>query len=215
MPIKQHRISDVNTVAELQSISYEPQDYFKFYVEENNKIYDYEPTSTEPENWDLVLELDNFPWRFIAVNAKDTVATWDKKGSTSFWIASHFTPINSSLDIFHIKLPYKIDTDSKMYHIKARWYAYSWWVWWKTIDVTWVWYCYKPSLNIVRTETSVNNSSTIQAGQYAWSDNHVYLWFKTPNTYFNTFTIDSIYVWNWKVLEKWDIEIIQDPAINL
>lgn len=114
-------------------------------------------------------------------------------GSTREGIAKHFTANHSGTDVFHIKLPYKVNTDHAMYHIKASGYAYGAA---DIIDITWVGYCYAPISNITNNKTGILNSTDITAGQYVGSDSHVYLWFKLPSTYYSTFKLDSIRVGN-------------------
>lgn len=141
----------------------------------------------------------------------NTGGTTDR-GSSREGFVKYFTTENGGTDYFHIKLPYKVNTDSKMYHIKASGYAYNSAA---IIDVIWVGYCYYPQNNIIRTDTNVSRSTTITAGQYVGTNNHVYLWFKVPNTYYTTFRLDCMYVGNGELLEEGDVEIIKSPNATL
>lgn len=133
-------------------------------------------------------------------------------GSTREGIAKYFTSNNSGTDIFHIKLPLKVNTNSEMYHIKASGYAYGAA---DIIDVTWVGYCYSPAANITSTKTGILNSTAITAGQYVGTDSHVYLWMKLPNTYFSTFKLDSIRVGNGRLIKSGDVQIIVSSQAQL
>lgn len=125
-------------------------------------------------------------------------------GSTREGILKFFTTDNNTANIFHIRLPYKANTHSAMYHLKASGYAYG-----STdiIDVTWVGYCYAPNANIINTKTGILNSTAITAGQYVGTDLHVYLWFKIPNTYYSTFKIDAMRVGNGTLLTEGDLKL--------
>ncbi|MEM6685624.1 MAG: hypothetical protein AAF617_07475 [Bacteroidota bacterium] len=135
-------------------------------------------------------------------------------GSVRNGIVKFFTSTNSSLPYFHLKLPYRVDTDNKMFHLKATGYSYGPS---EIIDVTWVGYCYKngSSNKLRNTKTSILSSTTITAGQYIGSDNHIYLWFKTPNVYFTTFRVDSMRVGNGTLLEEGDVTMIMSLNATL
>lgn len=134
------------------------------------------------------------------------------RGDFNEGILKYFTSASSTSNIFHIKLPYRVDTDSRMYHLKATGYAYNSA---DIIDIVWVGYCYSPSNNITKTATEVIRSTAITAGQYVGSDNHVYLWFKVPNTYYTTFKIDAIRVGNGTLLQSGDLEVTASPLATL
>ena len=55
--------------------------------------------------------------------------------------------------------------------------------------------------------TSILHSTGITAGQYVGSDQHVYVWFKTPSTYFTTFRVDSMRVGNGTLIEEGDVTV--------
>lgn len=133
-------------------------------------------------------------------------------GSTREGIAKFFTDTNNTTDIFHIKLPYKVNTHSAMFHIKAIGYNYGGA---DIIDVTWVGYCYQPNSALMNTKTSVVSSTAITAGQYVGSDSHIYLWFKAPNTYYTTFRVDSMRVGNGTLIQEGDVQIIMSPQNQL
>lgn len=133
-------------------------------------------------------------------------------GSTREGIAKHFTTNHNTTDIFHIKLPYKVNTHSAMYHIKASGYAYEAS---DIIDITWVGYCYAPITDITHQKTSILNSTAITAGQYVGSDSHVYLWMKLPNTYYSTFKLDSMRVGNGGLITSSDIQILVSSQAQL
>jgi hypothetical protein len=133
-------------------------------------------------------------------------------GSTREGILKFFTDNQNSTNIFHIKLPYKVNRDHAMYHIKAFGYAYGAAY---IIDVTWVGYCYKPNGNIISTKSYVAASTAITAGQYVGSDSFVYLWLKLPTTYYSTLRIDSMRVGNGTLLKKGDLELIVSNSNQL
>lgn len=133
-------------------------------------------------------------------------------GSTREGIVKFFTSASSTTNIFHIKLPYKVNTHIAMFYIKATGYAYEAA---DIIDITWVGYCYRPSNSLIKNKTSILNSTAITAGQYVGSDSHVYLWFKVPNTHYNTFKLDSMRVGNGTLLQEGDISVIVSPQTQL
>lgn len=132
-------------------------------------------------------------------------------GSTRQGIAKFFTA-ESSNNIFHIKLPYKVNTHSAMFHIKAIGYDFNGA---DIIDVTWAGYCYQPMGALIKNKTHVNISTSITAGQYVGSDSNVYLWFKVPDTYYSTFKLDSMRVGNGTLLKQGDVQIIASPLTQL
>ncbi|MFK7750001.1 MAG: hypothetical protein AB8B65_16525 [Kordia sp.] len=147
----------------------------------------------------------------ITINVNDGTSV----GSVRNGIIKFFTGSNSNLPIFHLKLPYRVDTDNKMFHLRATGYSYGSS---DIIDVTWVGYCYTngSGLNRLRnTKTGILNSTAITAGQYIGSDDHIYLWFKTPSTYFTTFRVDSMRVGNGSLLEEGDVEMIMSLDATL
>lgn len=152
-----------------------------------------------------------------SVNGQTGNVTLDLEGSTDVGstregIAKYFTANHSATDIFHIKLPYKVNTNHAMYHIKASGYAYEAS---DIIDITWVGYCYAPMTNIIHQKTGILNSTNITAGQYVGSDSHVYLWFKLPNTYFSTFKLDSMRVGNGGLITSSDVQILVSSQTQL
>lgn len=148
---------------------------------------------------------------YIHLDNPDFAKTEDF-GSTREGILKYFTYDHSSDDIFHIKLPYKIDADYCMYHLKVTGYNYTEG---DIIDVTWVGYCYPPAGDIINYKSHVSASTAITAGQYVGSDDHVYVWFKLPNKYFSTFKIDSMRVGNGTLLKNGDLELIESPSVQL
>jgi len=50
MPVLQHESQQYNTVALLKAMTSQPKDNDKFFCEENNLYYDYDPTNTDPDN---------------------------------------------------------------------------------------------------------------------------------------------------------------------
>lgn len=134
-----------------------------------------------------------------------------ENGSMNPGICKYFTA-NASQDYIHLKLPYSIDVDNKMFYIKASGYAYSQA---EIIDIVWVGYCNKSTSSLRKPNTDVSRSTTITAGQYIGSNNHIYLWFKPFNTYYMTFKLDSIRVGNGTLLKDNEIEVIKSPNIQL
>ena len=148
----------------------------------------------------------------VVVNVEDT----DSIGSVRNGIIKYFTSSNSTLPYFHLKLPYRADTDNKMFYLKATGYSYGSS---DIIDVTWVGYCYTSSSTLAarlrNTKTSIVSSTAITAGQYIGSDEHIYLWFKTPSTYFTTIRVDSMRVGNGTLLEEGDVTMIMSLDATL
>ncbi len=149
--------------------------------------------------------------------AKWEYANGDGGRGTSTFIVGHFTNVNNTTDIFHLKTPFNWST-SDMYMIKVEGYAYGSGVGQRIIDVTFVGYCYQPDFAapfIRQEQTAIENNTGITAGQYVGSDGFLYLWFKTPRVYFNSFGVTSMYVGNGRVLKKGDITVIQSPSSTL
>ncbi len=114
-------------------------------------------------------------------------------------------------------MPYNWST-SDMYMIKVEGYAYGSGAGERIIDITYVGYCYQPdtaSPFIRNGQTAIENNTGITAGQYAGSDGFLYLWFKTPSVYYNSFGVTSMYVGNGNILKKGDIMVIQTPSTTL
>ena len=128
-------------------------------------------------------------------------------------IASFFTT-DTNTDYIHIKLPYKVDTDTRMYHIHATGYRYRSG---KVIDLTWVGYCYSVSTALIETGTINAGSPEFTMTQYVGSDNHIYLRFRgtTGSNYYQSFRIDSMQVGNGSILKEGDIEIISSSSEKL
>ncbi len=133
-------------------------------------------------------------------------------GSTREGIAKYFTANQSSSDIFHIKLPFKVNVNYDMYYITASGYSYGSS---DIINITWVGYCYAPLNTILNTKSSVLDSAEITAGQYIGADSHVYLWLKVPNTYYSSFKLDSLRVGNGALIKSGDIQIIVSSQTQL
>lgn len=160
----------------------------------------------------------NIPQNLVqSVNGQTGNVTLNLQGSTDIGstregIAKFTTYDHSTTNIFHIKLPYRINIESAMFHIKALGYNYGGA---DIIDVTWVGYCYQAGSSLISNKTNVVSSTAITAGQYVGSDSHIYLWFKVPNTYFTTFRIDSMRVGNGTLLQEGDVQIIMSPQNQL
>ncbi|MCS3531374.1 hypothetical protein [Chryseobacterium sp. JUb7] len=133
-------------------------------------------------------------------------------GSTREGILKFFTTDYDADKIFHIKLPYKVNTHSSMFHLKATGYDYYGS---DIIDITWVGYCYQPSGSLIYNKTHVNASTAITAGQYVGTDSHIYLWFKANNTYYLTFKLDSMRVGNGTLLKENDVQLILSDQSQL
>ena len=161
--------------------------------------------------------------------AKEKVLTSDASGKavweyangnggrgTSTFIVGYFTSANNTTDIFHLKMPYKTNTHYAMYHIKVTGYAYGSGANDRVIDITYVGYSYPPTSGaIVNPQTFITGSTNITAGQYIGTDGFIYLWFKTPRVYYNSFGVTSMYVGNGKILHKGDISVIQSATARL
>jgi len=99
-----------------------------------------------------------------------------------------------------------------MYHIHVTGYAYGSG---SVINLTYVGYVYLPTTSLLNASSVNKGDPVITSAQYIGSDNHIYLRFKTPSVYFNSFRVDSMSVGNGKVLKTGDIEIIQSSALTL
>lgn len=145
--------------------------------------------------------------------AKDVVLKEpDERGTKAFTILKHYNQ-PSGTQTFHIKTPMSIDIESDMFYFKADGYAFG--AGGEIIDIVWAGYCYKPSGSLLAAKTRVERSDTITAGQYIGSDNHIYLWFKTPSNNNNTFAIDTMRVGNGPLFKKGDLEVILSDATEL
>ncbi len=143
-------------------------------------------------------------------------ANGDGGRGTSTFIVGHFTQVNNTTDIFHLKMPFKTNTHYGMYHIKVTGYAYGSGPTDRVIDITYVGYSYPPvSGSIISPQTFIAGSTNITAGQYIGTDGFIYLWFKTPRVYYNSFGVTSTYVGNGRILHKGDVTVIQSSAITL
>lgn len=133
-------------------------------------------------------------------------------GSVEIGIANFYIESQSSSDIFHIRLPYKKSIDDAMYHIKAEGYCYGSA---EIIDIIWVGYCYPPAQALAQVKTHINRSTTITAGQYVGSDDHVYLWLKVPYINVTAFRLDSMRVYLSPPLQPGDIQITANSQSQL
>ncbi|QEE50663.1 hypothetical protein FUA48_14070 [Flavobacterium alkalisoli] len=125
-------------------------------------------------------------------------------GSVELGVVKFRHTSSSATNIFHLKLPHRVDQHNAMFHFKAEGYAYNAA---DIIDIVWVGYCYKNQGTLTYKKTDVSRSTVITAGQYIGSDNHIYLWFKAANTYYVTFKVDSIKVGNGFQVNPGDIEV--------
>ena len=156
-------------------------------------------------SWQAAPELasqGNAGGSFETVGTVSPVGTW-------------FTNANNATDIFHIKLPYGVGKKVGMYRLTATGFAYGapqnsgd-----NNIDISWMGYVYTTSW--IKTQTVIRDSNNITAGQYQGSDGYVYLWFKTPGVYYNSWRLESMHVGNGGVLAPSDIVITQSPAAQL
>lgn len=159
----------------------------------------------------------NIPTSLVqSVNGQTGVVNLDLQGSMDLGslrtgIAKFSTDAQNS-DIFHIKLPYRVDTHNHTYYIKAYGYSYGSV---EIIDITWVGYCYAAAASLINTKSNVAGSTTINAGEYVGSDSHIYLWFKVPYNYYTTFRIDSMRVGNGTLIQEGDVQIIMSPQNQL
>ncbi len=64
MAILQHKVQDFETLADLRAVTTLPNDTDKFFCEETNIMYDYDPSLTTPDDGKNYITLDNFPGRF-------------------------------------------------------------------------------------------------------------------------------------------------------
>ncbi len=153
----------------------------------------------------------------VVIEGKKTSMFGNSSGygscAVSHGIASFFTNTTDN-NYIHIKLPYKVDTDAKMYRIHVTGYRYRSG---KVIDLTWVGYCYYPSNALIETATVNAGSPEFTMTQYVGSDNHIYLRFRgtTGSNYYESFRVDSMHVGNGTVLKEGDVEIISSSSANL
>lgn len=64
MVILQHKVQDFETLVELRAMATQPSDTDKFFCEETNIMYDYDPSLTVADDGKNYIALDNFPGRF-------------------------------------------------------------------------------------------------------------------------------------------------------
>lgn len=137
-------------------------------------------------------------------------------GSMNFGVLKNYTTTSSTTNIFHLKLPYRTDTDNKMFYFHATGYNYSSG---EIIDIIWAGYCHKDSSSEVgklkNINVQVNRSTIITAGVYAGSDKHVYLWFKVPNTYYTSLRLDTMRVGNGTLIGANTVSLILSPLEKL
>lgn len=132
-------------------------------------------------------------------------------GTVTYDVVNYFSSENDVTDYIHIKLPFRIDLQDRMYHIKVQGYAYASA---EIIDLTYVGYCYASGSDLRNTK-SMDSTGTFLPTQYVGSDNHIYLRFKSPSNYFLTFSVDSMRVGNGVVLTADDITIIKSATVNI
>ena len=134
-------------------------------------------------------------------------------GTISHGIASFFTSRSNNRYV-HIKLPYRITTDNRMYHIRASGYRFNSG---EVIDITWVGYCYTNGSALINASNVNNGGANFSITQYVGSDNHIYLRFRgtTGTNYFQSFRIDSMHVGNGSILQEGDVEIITSGSATL
>jgi len=157
----------------------------------------------------------------VLTTDNDGKATWQyangngSQGTTTF-ITGYFTNSNNTTDIFHLKTPFKTTVHADMYHIKVTGYAYGATAGNRVIDITYVGYSYPPNSSLIyNPQTLITGSSDITAGQYIGSDGYIYLWFKTPRVYYNSFGVSSMFVGNGRILNKGEITVIQSASATL
>ncbi len=133
--------------------------------------------------------------------------------AVSHGIASFFTSSQDN-NYIHIKLPYKVDADAKMYRIHVTGYRYRSG---KVIDLTWVGYCYSATSSLLETATVNAGSPEFTMTQYVGSDKHIYLRFRgtTGSNYYQSFRVDSMHVGNGTILKEGDVQIISSASANL
>lgn len=148
---------------------------------------------------------------YVHLDNPEFVKTEDV-GSSREGILKFFTAESNTDKIFHIKLPYRVNVNSNMFHIKALGYDYHGG---DIIDITWVGYCYQASNSLLNYKTFINGSTAITGGQYIGSDSHVYLWFKLPSIYFSSFRLDSMRVGNGTLIKEGDLELIVTASPQL
>jgi hypothetical protein len=66
--IRQNSNQQKDTIAELRAVTTFPQDNDKFFCEETNLDYDYDPTLTADDDGLYIIALDNFPGRFQSID---------------------------------------------------------------------------------------------------------------------------------------------------
>lgn len=139
----------------------------------------------------------------------------DAVGSMNFGVLKNYTTASSTTNIFHLKLPFRTDTDNKMFYLEATGYAYASG---EIVDIVWVGYCYKNGAvgsKLLKTKTHVNRSTVITAGLYEGSDTHIYAWFKIPNTQHTTFRVNTMRVGNGTSMAAGSISLVLSPQVKL
>lgn len=135
------------------------------------------------------------------------------QGSMNYGILKvQHTGVSSTTDIFHIKLPYRTDTNNAMFYLHATGYNFQSN---EIIDITWVGYCYKDGKKLHSSNTKILNSTRITAGVYEGSNKHIYVWFKVPNARSTTLRIDTMKVGNGTFLKEGDLELTVSTSVTL
>ncbi|MCF6438140.1 hypothetical protein L1077_01675 [Pseudoalteromonas luteoviolacea] len=129
------------------------------------------------------------------------------RGTRSIDIARFFTATVGATYI-HLKLPYRLDRDNRMYHIKVSGYEFHKG---KIVDTTFAGYCYNQG-NILGFKQELG---THEPFSYVGSDNHVYLRLTIEDKYYLNLSVDSMYVGNGMVLKPGDIAVIESTELEL
>ncbi|KZN53317.1 hypothetical protein [Pseudoalteromonas luteoviolacea] len=128
-------------------------------------------------------------------------------GTRSIDIAKFFTAELGATYI-HLKLPYKLDRDNRMYHIKVSGYEFHKA---KIIDTTFVGYCYNQGNRLGYKQ----ELGTHEPFSYVGSDSHVYLRLTIEDKYYLNLSVDSMYVGNGMILKPGDISVIESTELEL
>ncbi|OCQ18950.1 hypothetical protein A7985_22455 [Pseudoalteromonas luteoviolacea] len=129
------------------------------------------------------------------------------RGTRSIDIARYFSAAVGGTYI-HLKLPYRLDRDNHMYHIKVNGYEFHKG---KLVDTTFVGYCYNQG-NILGFKQELG---THEPFSYVGTDSHIYLRLTIEDKYYLNLSVDSMYVGNGTVLKPGDIEVIESTELEL
>ncbi len=145
------------------------------------------------------------------LDVRGAITSGNGPGTKTYNVLNYFSGEKTQDKYIHLKLPFNPAVASDMFHITVRGYAYYSA---QIIDLTYVGYAYKTS-NTIKNSAIQNPSGNFSPLIYKGSDNYVYLRFKPPNLFYLTFSVDSMYVGNGRVIKPGEIEAISSTSATL